>query len=100
MIVNVVMLAFQPETQIYPIYVPNGATMPVDQLLDAVFIIGNHDDRPHAEHFCSVSCGDVALVGEDRYLCARNGWKKLTINEMVRYSAMDRMDRVFCDLMK
>ena len=51
MIVNIVMLAFQSEPQIYPIYVPNGATMPVDQLLEAAFVIGNSNDRPHANNF-------------------------------------------------
>ena len=115
MLVNVVMLAFQPNVQIYPLdvtlsgeeqqqfckYLLNPESDPAiaHTILDRVFSAGNRDNRPHGKLFCSVSAGDVVLLGSERWLCARTGWKKITVEQMHNYCEMDRRDRQFCDLL-
>lgn len=108
MLVNVVMLAFQPEVQIYPIDVPmkpeeqkafiqymNKKTSDgiIYRLLSRLFLIGNSDDRPHGKLFCSVSAGDVALIANEMWLCCSVGWRKITVEQMNEYCKMDRRDR-------
>jgi len=112
--VNFMMLAFQPEVQIYPIdikptveqlkelieYTLNGGSDSiVHTLLDMAFTAGNKDSRVYGRLFCSVSCGDVALFGDEFWLCSRVGWRKLTVEQMAEYCAMDRRDRTFCTLL-
>lgn len=112
--VNVVMLAFQPTTQIYPLDVPvtedekqkldDYVKYPerddsiVYSILDQVFLIGNRDERPYGKLFCSVSAGDIVLLGSDRWFCSHVGWKKITVEEMHAYCAMDRRERHLSNL--
>lgn len=108
---NVVMLANQPQVQIYPIEVEidqddmwamiNGCKTGINKVLNRVMAIGNQDDRPHRKLFCSVSAGDIILLPSGRsYLVARFGFKELTVEEMATYMAMNQRDRLFCDLMQ
>lgn len=115
MIVNVVMLAFQENVQIYPLDVKlSGEELQqfskyllntesddaiVKKILYRVFSIGNNCNRPYGNLFCSVSAGDIVLLGSERWLCCRMGWKKLTVEEMHNYCNLGKSRRLSSDLL-
>lgn len=115
MLVNVVMLAYQTNVQIYPLDVKlsgeeiqqfNRYLLNLDpddgivkKVLYRVFSLGNQTQRPYGDLFCSVSAGDIVLLGSERWLCARMGWKKLTVEEMYSYCNLDHAGRLSSKLL-
>lgn len=117
MLVNVVMLAYQPTVQIYPLEIqiaggehrtfidhmlnPTDETRKfIHKILDRVFTAGNRDDRPYGKLFCSVSAGDIVLLGNERWLCSVAGWKEISVEEMHKYCSMERRDRQFYEVLE
>lgn len=114
---NVVMLAHQPEVQIYPLNIPllkeeeqkladhlisptNESKKFVQSVLEKVFEEGNRRGRPYGNLFCSVSAGDVVLLGNERWICGIKGWTKITNHEMHAYCKLARRDRQFSHLIE
>jgi hypothetical protein len=68
----------------------------VPQLLEEIFYWGQNEVQPL--EMPSVSVGDVARMGDDRWLCCSVGWKKLTHEEYVAYTRMSQVERVLSSL--
>lgn len=107
MIFHVVMLAHQQNVQIYPISVEvpeeesvlNFNSELSKKTLNRIFHNGNADNRPYANLFCSISVGDIVLLGSQRWLCANTGWKKLSVEQMFEYCNLNQRDRFLSELL-
>lgn len=98
MLVNVRMLAFQPEEKVRPVDVPDMELTDAD-LLDAVFCHGQNafcNDRAITSTTCSVSMGDVIELPDNagNYLILTRGFHKLLEEEYEAYKATPRRDRM------
>jgi len=69
----------------------DGAALPVEQLLELVFKYGQNDFQP--QQICSVSIGDVALVGNEFWCCDPVGWNRMSVAEYGSYVALPEHDR-------
>lgn len=63
-----------------------------DLALEGIFYWGQNDHQP--QEMPSVSVGDVARLGDDRWLCCSVGWKKLEQYDYIAYTRMSQTDRI------
>jgi hypothetical protein len=98
MIVNVHMLANQPEYKIRCVEIPpppfkvDGGN--VERILENVFHCGQNEFQPVAG-ICSVSVGDVIEYNSKNYLILPAGFYVLTTCELITYVNLPQPERSF-----
>lgn len=81
MIFRVRLIAFEDEPQIREVNVPNEEiTGIVNRDLELIFHYGQNDFQP--QRIRSVSVADVAELGGHLYVCAPEGWREITENDV------------------
>jgi hypothetical protein len=95
MIVNVHMLAYQPQYCIRKVdvsHVPNIATKPDWNVCNAVWSWGQNDLQPMRD-IVSVSQGDVIELRDKYYLIAMVGFDEMTKYQFEYYRRLPRQER-------
>jgi hypothetical protein len=67
-------------------------TDPLSEVLEKIFYWGQNDNQP--QELPSVSVGDIARLGEERWLCCTVGWEKLDRDSFLEYTSMDKAERI------
>lgn len=72
-------------------------TPDVNEMLEALFMRHNRDDRPCGQDGPSLSIGDVVILGNDAYTVARRGFDKIDVRELLVLdeSYVEYVERVY-----
>lgn len=92
---NVELLAFGKPNEFRPVQLSDKYDdYDGEDILDLIFHWGQNDFQPIPGKY-SVSVGDVAHIGEDKYLCMPIGWRKLSILEYNDFRALPINERPY-----
>lgn len=90
---RVEMTAFGKPGEVREVDVPTEKVegKPVEEVLGQIFYYGQNDFQP--KKHCSVSVADIINVGDDKYVVAPVGFRKLTKEQYDEFLKVDRRDR-------
>jgi hypothetical protein len=92
---NVLMTAFGSPWEVSAITLPDENLHSTRAILSGVYVYGNDKKGIHP----SVSCGDIILIGEERWLICRESFRLLTEDELSQYCRTARTSRTFSPLL-